>query len=100
MVVRLSIGHFNPEQSGKIEILLNEGEKTLRPAIGQLTGNIAYYVAIDKEKGYMTNTSLWQTLEDAMQMARLPEMLVQRDIFLAEGVVFMPITNHEMLWQL
>jgi FPC/CPF motif-containing protein YcgG len=100
MIVRISIGHFATEQAGRIETLLNEGEKTLRPAISQLVGHIAYYVAIDKEKGYMTNTSLWQTPEDAVQMARLPEMLAQRDIFLAEGVVFMPITNHEVLWQL
>ena len=100
MIVRISIGHFETEQAENIEALLNKGEQTLRPAISQLTGNIAYYVATDKEKGYMTNTSLWQTLDDAMQMARLPEMMVQRDIFLAEGVVFMPITNHEVLWQL
>ena len=100
MIVRISIGHFETEQAENVEKLLNIGEKILRPAISQLAGNIAYYVGIDKEKGYMTNTSLWQTLEDAMQMARLPEMLVQRDIFLAEGVVFIPITNHEVLWQL
>ena len=99
-MIRISIGHFEANQAENIEALLNKGEQTLCPAIGQLAGNIAYYVGIDKEKGYMTNTSLWQTLDDAMQMARLPKMLAQRDIFLAEGVVFMPITNHEVLWQL
>jgi hypothetical protein len=100
MIVRISIGHFPIEQADAVETLLNNGEKILHPAISKLTGNAAYYVAIDKEKGYMTNTSLWQTLDDAMQMARLPEMLAQRDIFLAAGVAFLPITNHEVLWQL
>jgi hypothetical protein len=100
MIVRISIGQFNTEQAENVEKLLNNGEKTLRPAISKLAGNTAYYAAIDKEKGFMTNTSLWETLEDAAQMARLPEMLVQRDIFLAAGVTFLPITNHEVLWQL
>jgi hypothetical protein len=100
MVVRISIGQFPPEQAENIEQLLNNGEKILRPAISKLAGNTAYYVGIDKEKGFMTNTSLWETLDDAMQMARLPEMLAQRDVFLAAGVAFMPITNHEVLWQL
>jgi hypothetical protein len=100
MIVRISIGHFPPEQAEQVASLLNEGEKTLRPAISQLNGNIAYYVGIDKEKGYMTNTSLWQTMDNAMQMASLKEMLAQRDIFIAQGIEFMPITNHEVLWQL
>jgi hypothetical protein len=100
MIVRISIGHFPPAQADIVEALLNKGEETLRPAISQLNGNIAYYVGLDKEKGFMTNTSLWQTMADAMQMASLKEMLVQRDIFLEAGIEFMPITNHEVLWQL
>jgi hypothetical protein len=100
MIVRISIGQFATEQAENVEKLLNIGEKILRPAISKLAGNTAYYVAIDKEKGFMTNTSLWETLDEAMQMARLPEMLAQRDIFLDAGVTFLPITNHEVLWQL
>jgi hypothetical protein len=46
----------------------------------------------------MTNTSIWETLEDAQQMATLPEMLALRERFEALNITFNPITNHEELW--
>jgi hypothetical protein len=100
MIVRISIGHFPLERAEEVAQKLTIWEAKLRPAIQKLTGNIAYYVAIDKEKGYMTNTSLWQSLDDAKQMYSLAEMLEQRNEFETLGVEFIPITNHEVLWSI
>lgn len=100
MIVRISIGHFSPEKTEEIAQKLSAWEAKLRPAIQKQKGNIAYYVAIDREKYFMTNTSLWETLDDAKQMYSLPEMLAQRTEFEALGVEFIPITNHEVLWKI
>ena len=49
----------------------------------------------------MTNVSVWDTLEDAQQMASLREMLDLAGTFAELGVQFdRPITNHETLWTL
>ena len=49
----------------------------------------------------MTNVSVWDTLEDAQQMASLHAMLDLARTFMDAGVRFeRPITNHETLWAL
>ena len=49
----------------------------------------------------MTNVSVWETLEDAMQMASMKEMQDLAAVFVGAGVRFeRPITNHEALWSL
>ena len=100
MVVRISVGHFEPNRSDEVTDMLNESSKSLTPAIHKLSGLIHYYVTLDREKGYMTNTSLWETHDHAIQMATLPEMLALRSQFEALGIEFIPITNHEMLWEI
>jgi hypothetical protein len=98
MVTRISIGWFEPSRSEEVAVMLNESEKSLRPAISKLKGNKYYFVGLDRQKGAMTNTSIWETLEDAQQMATLPEMLALRERFEALNITFNPITNHEELW--
>ena len=100
-IVRISIGYFKPELADKVESMLdNEFKKSLIPAIKKLKGNLGFYVAIDKEKNAMTNVSIWQTKEDALQMATLKEMLDSKVIFDSLGVKFIEITNHQVLWKL
>ena len=100
-IVRISIGYFQPDQTEKVERMLNtEFKNSLVPAIQKLKGNLGYYVGIDKEKHTMTNVSFWQTKDDALQMATLKEMLDMRTTFEALGLKFIEITNHEVLWKL
>ena len=100
MVVRISVGHFDPSRAEAVAQMLNESGQSLIPAIKRLSGLLDYYVGLDCDKGYMTNTSLWATLLDAQQMATLPEMLALRSRFEALGIEFIPITNHEVLWKI
>ena len=101
IIVRISIGYFQPKQAGEIESMLNnEFKASLIPAIKNLKGNLGFYVAIDKEKNAMTNVSFWRTNDDALQMATLKEMLDSRTIFDSLGVKFIEITNHQVLWKL
>ena len=66
-----------------------------------MRGNRNYFVGIDRQNGAMTNVSVWDTLEDAQQMASLREMLDLAGTFAELGVQFdRPITNHETLWTL
>jgi hypothetical protein len=100
-ITRISIGYFQPEQTERVENMLNnEFKQSLIPAIKKLKGNLGYYVAIDNEKHAMTNVSFWQTKEDALQMATLKEMLQMRETFERLGLKFIEITNHEVLWKL
>ena len=100
-IVRISIGYFQPKQTGEVESMLNkEFKDILIPAIKKLKGNLGYYVAIDKEKNAMTNVSFWRTKDDALQMATLKEMLDMRTTFESLGLRFIEITNHQVLWKL
>ncbi len=99
MIVRISKGRFDPQRGDELEKRLREGEATLGPALRRLSGLIHYYVAIDRATGHMTNTSCWDTLDHAMQMASLKEMADQRATFDGLGVSFEAVTNHEVLWE-
>jgi quinol monooxygenase YgiN len=100
-IVRISIGYFDQNQLEDVESMLNnEFKQSLIPAIRKLHGNINYYVGIDRDKNTMTNVSIWQSKEAAMQMATLKEMLAMRTTFEALGIKFIEITNHEVLWEL
>ena len=98
MVVRISKGHFDLAKAGEVANLLRESEASLRPALRGLEGLRAYHVGIDVPAGAMTNTSLWDTREHAMQMASLQAMRDLRVRFEALGVQFEEITNHDVLW--
>ena len=101
IIVRISLGYFEASMANQIEnMLINEFQNLLVPAITKLEGNIAYYVGIDKEKNALTNVSLWKSKEDALQMSTLKEMLQMRDTFEALGLKFIEITNHNVLWKL
>jgi hypothetical protein len=99
-VVRISKGSFAPTDLAEAERLLGESEAALRSALEALPGLIHYYVGIDRQHGYMTNVSVWDSLEHARQMDTLPAMLAQRPILESAGVRFEVITNHETLWRI
>jgi hypothetical protein len=97
-VVRISKGQVRPDQLAHAERVLVDSGVALRQPLEALDGLIHYYVGIDHELGYVTNVSVWETLEQAHQMDSLAPMLAQRPILEAAGVDFETITNHETLW--
>ena len=97
-VVRISKGKFDAAKSADAERVLATSEQALRASLSRLPGLLHYYVGIDREKGYLTNVSIWDSLRNARQMDSLAEMLAQRPILEAAGVTFEAITNHEVLW--
>jgi len=96
--VRISKGTFDLSRLPQVERLMQESEAALRGALQQLPGLLHYYVGIDRERGYVTNVSVWDTLAHAHQMNTLQAMLAQRPIVEGAGVAFEPITNHETVW--
>jgi hypothetical protein len=97
-VVRISKSKIPADKVAEFERLLEQSEATLREPIEGLNGLIHYYVGIDRELGYITNVSVWETLQDAHQMDSLQPMIALRPSFEAAGASFEPITNHETLW--
>jgi hypothetical protein len=97
-VVRISKGQFELVDVDTAERLLVESEAALRTALSELKGLMHYYVGIDRTRGYLTNVSVWDSLEHAHQMDTLQAMLAQRPILEAAGVSFEVITNHETVW--
>jgi hypothetical protein len=53
-VVRISLGRFDPENFEIIRALLDDSQTTLIPAIQKLSGNLGYYVGIDRENNGMS----------------------------------------------
>jgi hypothetical protein len=98
MVVRISKGQFDAAQAGEVRGLLRESEATLAPALRALAGLRSYWVGLDPAANAMTNVSVWETRDHALQMASLREMRDLRVRFEALGVRFEEITNHEVLW--
>ena len=97
-VVRISKGRFDLANINQAEQLLIDSEAALREPLQQLRGLVHYYVGIDREHGFLTNVSVWETLDDAHQMDTLRAMLAQRPILEAAGIRFEQITNHDTLW--
>src|SRR5919204_7052002 len=97
-VVRISKGKVDAANLDEAERLLAESQAALRQPLQQLNGLVHYYVGIDRELGYLTNVSVWETLEDAHQMDSLQPMLAQRPILEAAGVSFEQISNHQAIW--
>jgi len=97
-VVRISKGKFDPSKTDDAGRVRLESEVALRDALLGLKGLLHYYVGIDRALGYLTNVSVWDSLEHAHQMDSLAPMLAQRPILEAAGVTFELITNHETLW--
>ncbi len=100
-VIRISLARFDADAFETVRALLEDSRTSLEPAIRRLKGNIAYDVGVDQENGAMTNVSVWETLEDAEQMASMKEMADLASVFMDAGVIFdRPITNHTVLWSL
>lgn len=97
-VVRISNGSFPPDRLADAERLLAESEAALREPLQELNGLLHFYSGIDRQRAYVTNVSVWETLEDAHQLDSLQAMLAQRPLGAAAGVSFETITNHETLW--
>ena len=97
-VVRISKGRFESAHAAAARQSLVDSEVALREAITALPGLVHYYVGIDEDQGYVTNVSVWESLEQAHQMDTLASMLAQRPLLEAVGVTFETITNHTALW--
>jgi hypothetical protein len=98
-VVRISLGRFDAAHYPEIRGLLDQSQVALVPAIKGLRGNLGYYVGINQANRAMTNVSIWETLDDAEQMASLKAMQDLAGVFVGAGVQFeRPITNHDVLW--
>ncbi len=98
MVVRISKGKFDITNVTAAERLLAESERSLLESLTQLPGLLHYYVGIDRVNGYLTNVSVWDSVEHAHQLDTLAAMLAQRPLLEAAGVRFEVITNHETVW--
>ncbi|MEO8549902.1 MAG: hypothetical protein ABI678_08005 [Kofleriaceae bacterium] len=96
--VRISKGQFDLANLAAAERVLANSERALRESLSRLPGLLHYYVGIDREQGYVTNVSIWDSLEHAHQMDTFAAMLAQRPIMEEAGVSFEVITNHETLW--
>ena len=97
-VVRISKGRFDLSRLAEAERLLAQSETALREPLQGLAGLLHYYVGLDRELGYLTNVSVWDTNADAHEMDTLQPMLAQRPILEAAGISFETITNHETIW--
>ncbi|MBV9893953.1 MAG: hypothetical protein JO020_07285 [Chloroflexi bacterium] len=99
-VVRLSRGTFDPARFAEIDETSRRTGNYLVPAIRRLAGLNAYFAGVSPS-GSMINVSLWNSMEDADQMSRLPEMVERaRADFEPFGMSFIPIVNYPISWRL
>ncbi len=99
-VVRISIGRFDKSVYEEVEHLLIDGQKRLVPAIEKLPGCLRYEVGISPDANTITNVSIWDTLEHAVQMTSLQAMQNEGILMRSKGVRFDPIINYEVVWEI
>jgi hypothetical protein len=100
-VIRISIGKFDAEIAASVQTKLQESRSRLEAGIRAMSGNLAYYVGIDRNNNAMHNISVWKSVADANQMATFAPMLALGTEFAELGVRFeRPILNCDTLWQL
>ena len=100
-VIRISIGKFDADKAANVEEMLQESRARLESGIRAMSGNLAYYVGIDRANNAMHNVSVWESVTDANQMATFAPMLALGAVFATLGVRFeRPILNCDTLWQL
>jgi quinol monooxygenase YgiN len=99
-VVRISKGHFAPENYAEVKRLINESATPLVPAIQELGGLLYYHAAVDASSNTVVNVSIWESEDAAKQMDTLAAMLAQRPILEAAGVQFEKIVNYEPVWMI
>jgi len=99
-VVRISRGCFEPVQFAEVKRLIEESATALVPAIKRLGGLLYYHAAVDAGSSTVVNVSIWANMDAANQMSTLAQMLAQRLILEAAGVVFDKIVNYEPLWKI
>ena len=97
-VFRVSRGNFDPARFAEVDHMTRDTGSYLIPAIRQLDGLIGYYAGTSEE-GSTVHVSLWRSHQDAQQMSRLKEMIVDaRGASEAVGVSFIPIVNYPIAW--
>jgi hypothetical protein len=99
-VVRVSRGTFDPARFAEVERMTRETGTYLIPAIKRLPGIISYFAAASPS-GSVVHVSIWDSDDHAQQMGRLKEMIVdaRRDAEVV-GVLFNPIVNHPLSWNI
>jgi len=99
-IVRVSLGRFSADRYDTVKKLIEDSANPLVPALRRLHGLLYYHAAVDSQTNTVVNFSVWENLEAAKQMDRLPEMLAQRPILERAGVSFDRIANYEPLWNI
>lgn len=97
-VIRISKGHFAPEQYEAVRKLIDASAGPLVPALEGLHGLLHYVASVDPVTSTVVNVSIWSDLAAAKQMDTLQPMLAQRPILEAAGVRFDKIANYEPMW--
>jgi quinol monooxygenase YgiN len=99
-VVRVSVLNVPADQLDRVEAMMREAEAPLQ-GIRQLPGLLAYFAGVDREKGQLSNVSVWESEAHAKQMASFQPMLDLAQKFLAvPGLSFVrPIPNFTSLWE-
>ena len=99
-VIRISIGRFDAGLADQIEGRLLASRERLEPGVRALSGNLGYFVGIDRVNNAMHNVSIWETVADASQMTGFEPMMKLGAEFIEMGVRFeRPILNCDTLWQ-
>jgi hypothetical protein len=99
-VVRVSILLCPADRLMEVEEMMKAAERPLS-GIRKLKGLKSYFAGVDREKFQLINVSVWETEEDAQQMASFQPMLDLGKAFMKiEGLSFVrPIPNFEIIWQ-
>jgi hypothetical protein len=100
-VIRISLAYFDDDEADAVEAQLVQTRARLDPGIRTMRGNLGYFVGIDRLNNATHNVSLWESIDDANQMASFQPMLDLAAEFVALGVRFQrPILNCDTLWSL
>jgi hypothetical protein len=95
--LRISRARFDPKKADEVSALLVEVQRLIWPKQEKLPGYIEGHVGLDRENGAMIWATFWDSAEHGEALGSVPEMIASGEKFRAHGLVFEPITTHELM---
>ena len=100
VVIRIAIMRCDPADFERFRAMTVELEQVLRPGIEAMPGLLAFYAGADADSAAFSQTSIWNSIENARQLDRFQPMLDSGKQFAAAGARFeRPIINYAGLWE-
>ena len=97
MILRVGRGRFDLKIVDQVDKVLKAAYAEIWPKQEKLPGYFEGYMGIDRVNGAIIWATVWDSVEHGEALGLLPEMVASNKKLRELGLVFEPITSHELM---